>query len=229
LAAEIIENAKKQHRKILMEHESKSICLSYGIPVTNFKVAFSADEAVKFAQEIGFPVVLKILSPDIIHKSDVGGVMLNLKSVDDVEKGYSAIIESVRRNVPNANILGVTVQEMVPPSTEVIVGAIKDPQFGPVLMFGLGGVFVEVLQDVTFRVAPIKEKDAEEMVKEIKAYPLLKGFRGSPPANIDSIIRILVNTSKLVTENEEIAELDLNPIMVNEKGAKVVDARIILE
>jgi len=229
LAAEIIENAKKQHRKILMEHESKSICLSYGIPVTNFKVAFSADEAVKFAQEIGFPVVLKILSPDIIHKSDVGGVMLNLKSIDDVEKGYSAIIESVRRNVPNANILGVTVQEMVPPSTEVIVGAIKDPQFGPVLMFGLGGVFVEVLQDVTFRVAPIKEKDAEEMVKEIKAYPLLKGFRGSPPANIDSIIRILVNTSKLVTENEEIAELDLNPIMVNEKGAKVIDARIILE
>lgn len=229
MAAEIIENAKKQHRKILMEHESKSICLSYGIPVTNFKVAFSADEAVKFAQEIGFPVVLKILSPDIIHKSDVGGVMLNLKSIDDVEKGYSAIIESVRRNVPNANILGVTVQEMVPPSTEVIVGAIKDPQFGPVLMFGLGGVFVEVLQDVTFRVAPIKEKDAEEMVKEIKAYPLLKGFRGSPPANIDSIIRILVNTSKLVTENEEIAELDLNPIMVNEKGAKVIDARIILE
>lgn len=229
MAAEIIENAKKQHRKILMEHESKSICLSYGIPVTNFKVAFSVDEAVKFAQEIGFPVVLKILSPDIIHKSDVGGVMLNLKSIDDVKKGYSAMIESVRRNVPNANILGVTVQEMVPPSTEVIVGAIKDPQFGPVLMFGLGGVFVEVLQDVTFRVAPIKERDAEEMVKEIKAYPLLKGFRSNPPANIDSIIRILVNTSKLVTENEEIAELDLNPIMVNEKGAKVVDARIILE
>lgn len=146
-----------------------------------------------------------------------------------MRKAYNQIIENVKRSKPYAKILGVNVQEMALPSTEVIVGAIKDPQFGPTIMFGLGGIFVEVLKDVTFRVAPITEEDAKEMISEIKAYPILKGFRGAPPADIDAITRILVNTSRLIMEHQEIKELDLNPIIVYESGAKTVDARIILE
>jgi len=227
--SEIIAQALKEGRKFLLEHEAKAICQKYGIPVTKFKVASSVEEAVKFAEEIGYPVVLKIVSPDIIHKFDVGGVMLNLKSAEEVKNAYNQIIENVRKHKPNARILGVNVQEMAPPSTEVIVGAIKDPQFGPTIMFGLGGIFVEVLKDVTFRIAPITEEDAKEMISEIKAYPILRGFRGAPPADIEAITKILVNTSKLVMEHQEIKELDLNPIMVYKSGAKTVDARIILE
>ncbi|MCD6243565.1 acetate--CoA ligase family protein [Candidatus Bathyarchaeota archaeon] len=227
--SEIISKVRGEGRKFLLEPEAKAICMEYGIPVTKFKVASSEDEAVKFAEEIGYPIVLKIVSPDVIHKFDVGGVILNLKSAEEVRKAYNQIIENVRKHKPNARILGVTVQEMVPPSTEVIVGAIKDAQFGPTLMFGLGGIFVEVLKDVTFRIAPITEEEAKEMISEIKAYPILKGYRGNPPADIDSIAKILVNTSKLVIDHQEIKELDLNPIIVYESGAKTVDARIILE
>ena len=227
--SEIISKVRGEGRKFLLEPEAKAICMEYGIPVTKFKVASSEDEAVKFAEEIGYPIVLKIVSPDVIHKFDVGGVILNLKSAEEVRKAYNQIIENVRKHKPNTRILGVTVQEMVPPSTEVIVGAIKDAQFGPTLMFGLGGIFVEVLKDVTFRIAPITEEEAKEMISEIKAYPILKGYRGNPPADIDSIAKILVNTSKLVIDHQEIKELDLNPIIVYESGAKTVDARIILE
>ena len=227
--SEIISKVRGEGRKFLLEPEAKAICMEYGIPVTKFEVASSEDEAVKFAEEIGYPIVLKIVSPDVIHKFDVGGVILNLKSAEEVRKAYNQIIENVRKHKPNARILGVTVQEMVPPSTEVIVGAIKDAQFGPTLMFGLGGIFVEVLKDVTFRIAPITEEEAKEMISEIKAYPILKGYRGNPPADIDSIAKILVNTSKLVIDHQEIKELDLNPIIVYESGAKTVDARIILE
>ena len=227
--SEIITQALKEGRKFLLEHEAKALCLEYGIPVTKFKVASSAEEAVKFAEEIGYPVVLKIVSPDVIHKFDVGGVILNLKSAEEVRNAYNQIIENVKKNKPDAKILGVNVQEMAPPSTEVIVGAIKDPQFGPTIMFGLGGIFVEVLKDVTFRIAPITEEDAREMISEIKAYPILKGFRGAPPADTEAIVKILVNVSKLVMEHQEIKELDLNPIMVYRSGAKTVDARIILE
>jgi acyl-CoA synthetase (NDP forming) len=225
----IFMEVRKVGRKHLLEMEAKSVCMEYGIPVTRFKLAKSEAEAVKFAEEIGYPVVLKIVSPDILHKSDVGGVMLNLKDAKDVRKAYKQIMENVQKHKKDAEILGVLVQEMAPPSTEVIVGAIKDPQFGHALMFGLGGVFVEVLKDVTFRITPINEEEAREMISEVKAYPLLKGYRGMPPADIEAIIQILLNTSRLVSEHPEINELDLNPIMVYEKGAKTVDARIILE
>ena len=212
-----------------MENEAKTICMEYGIPVTKFKLAKSEAEVVKAAEEIGFPVVLKIVSPDIIHKSDVGGVVLNLKDVKEVKAAYRQIMENVKKHRKDAKIVGVIVQEMAPQSTEVIIGAIKDPQFGQTLMFGLGGVFVEILKDVTFRIAPITEEEAREMVTEIKAYPLLKGYRNQPPADIETIVEILLSTSKLVMDHPEIRELDLNPIMVYEKGAKTVDARIILE
>lgn len=219
----------KEGRKNLLENESKTVCLEYGIPVTKFELARNEAEAVKFAEKIGYPVVLKIVSPDILHKSDVGGVIVNLKNAKEVRNAYKQILQNVKTHNAKAKITGILVQEMAPSSTEIIVGAIKDPQFGPSIMFGLGGIFVEVLKDVTFRVAPITEDEAREMITEVKAYPLLKGYRNQPPADIDAIVKILLSTSKLVMEHQEIKELDLNPIMVYEKGAKTVDARIILE
>jgi len=225
----IISQARREGRKALLETEAKAVCMEYAIPVTTFKLAKSEEEAAEFAGQIGFPVVLKIVSPDIIHKSDVGGVMVNLKSAVEVRNAYGKILENAKKYNPAAKIVGVLVQEMAPQSTEVIVGAIKDPQFGQTLMFGLGGIFVELLKDVTFRVAPITQEDAHEMVIKVKAYPLLKGYRNTPPADIDAIINVLLNTSKLVMDYPEIKELDLNPIMAYEKGAKTVDARIILE
>jgi acyl-CoA synthetase (NDP forming) len=225
----IISQARREGRKALLETEAKAICMEYAIPVTTFKLAKSEEEATEFAGQIGFPVVLKIVSPDILHKSDAGGVMVNLKSAVEVQSAYGKILENAKKYNSAAKIVGVLVQEMAPQSTEVIVGAIKDPQFGQTLMFGLGGIFVELLKDVTFRVAPITQEDAHEMVMKVKAYPLLKGYRNTPPADIDAIISVLLNTSKLVMDYPEIKELDLNPIMAYEKGAKTVDARIILK
>jgi acyl-CoA synthetase (NDP forming) len=225
----IFEKARAEGRNFLLEHEAKTVCSEYGIPVTKLKIAKNAEEAAKFSEEIGYPTVLKIVSPDVLHKFDVGGVILNVNSREDARNAYNKIIENVKKHKPDAKINGILVQEMAPQSTEVIVGAIKDPQFGPTLMFGLGGIFVEVMKDVAFRIAPITEEDAKEMITEIKAYPILRGYRGQPPADIDIVAKILVNTSRLVMDHQEIKELDLNPVMVYEKGAKTVDARIILE
>jgi len=214
---------------VLLEPEAKLICVEYGVPVTEFKVAANEKEAEEYADEIGYPVVLKVVSPEIIHKSDAGGVMVNLRNRSDVSDAYRKILENVKKYDANARIVGVLVQEMAPQSTETIVGAIKDPQFGQTIMFGLGGIFVELLKDVSFRIAPITADDAREMITQLKAYPLLKGFRNSPPADIDALVSVLLSTSRLVMENPEIKELDLNPVLVYEKGAKTVDARIILE
>jgi acetyl-CoA synthetase (ADP-forming) len=203
--------------------------MDYDIPVTRFRLAKNEAEAVELSTSIGFPVVLKIVSADIIHKSDVGGVVVDIKNAKEVRNAYRQILDNVRKHNPSAKITGMLIQEMAPKGTEVIVGAIKDPQFGPAIMFGLGGIFVEVLKDVTFRVAPVTEDEAAEMIQEVKAYPLLKGYRNTPPSDLKAITKILVNTSKLMMDHLEIKELDLNPIMVYEKGAKTVDARIILE
>ena len=225
----VFSQVKKEGRKNLLESEAKIVCVDYGIPITKFELAKSEEEAVKSADKIGFPVVLKIVSPDIVHKSDVGGVALDLRDAGSVRDAYRRIMKNVKRHNARAKIAGMIVQEMAPAGTEVIVGAVKDPQFGPAMMFGLGGIFVEVLKDVTFRIAPIDEGEAREMISEVKAYPLLKGYRNLPPADIDAIVRILVDASRLVTDHEEIKELDLNPVLVYKRGAKTVDARIILE
>jgi acetyl-CoA synthetase (ADP-forming) len=227
--ARIFSQAAKEGRKSLLETEAKKICMEYDIPVTRFKLAKDEEEAAKYATAIGFPIVLKIVSPNIVHKSDVGGVIVGIKNLRDIRSDYRRIVNNVKKHNPDAKITGILVQEMAPSGTEVIVGSIKDPQFGPAIMFGLGGIFVEVLKDVTFRIAPVTEDEAAEMIGEVKAYPLLKGYRNTPPADLKAITKILVNTSRLVTEHPEIKELDLNPIMVYEKGAKAVDARIILE
>ena len=227
--SEIISKAYEESRKNLLESEAKSICQEYNIPVTRFKLAKSEDEAIKSAEEIGYPIVLKIVSSDIIHKSEVGGVILNLRSHKDITKAFKTIISNAKKHMPKARIVGVLVQEMAPSSTEVIVGAIKDNQFGPSVMFGLGGIFVEILKDVAFRVAPIIREEAEQMITEIKAYPVLKGYRNLPALDTTTVADIIFNTSKLVVDHQEIKELDLNPVMVYENGAKIVDARIILE
>jgi acetyl-CoA synthetase (ADP-forming) len=227
--SQIINQAIKEGRKALLEPEAKTICMEYGISVTKFKVASNKEESAKYADEIGYPVVLKIVSPDIIHKSDAGGVMVNLKTPAEVAAAYQKILENVKKYKPDANIVGVLVQEMAPQSTETIVGAIKDPQFGQTVMFGLGGIFVEIFKDVSFRIAPLTAEDAKEMITELKAYPLLKGYRNSPPADIDALVAILLNVSRLVMENPKIKELDLNPVLAYQTGAKAVDARIILE
>ena len=226
---EIFEKAKAEGRSFLLEYEAKTVCKEYGIPVTKLKIAKTAEEAAKFSEEIGYPTVLKIISPDVIHKFDVGGVILNVNSSEDAKNAYNKIVENVKKHKPDAKIDGVLVQEMAPSATEVIVGAIKDAQFGPTLMFGLGGTFVEIMKDVSFRIAPIKEDDARQMISEVKAYPILLGYRGQPPRDIDTIVKIILDTSRLVMEHQNIKELDLNPVIVYEKGAKTVDARIILE
>jgi len=215
----------------ILEPEAKEVCRQFQIPVPEFGVAVSKEEAVNLANKIGYPVVLKIISPQVIHKSDVGGVIIGLKSDVEVREAYDRIIERVRKKVPDARVEGVLVEKMYPSDVEVIVGMTKDPQFGPAIMFGLGGIFVEVLKDVSFRIVPVNEEDAREMIQEIKAYPILAGVRGKEQRDIDAIVKIILKVSELVSRYKQINQLDLNPIFVYEKGkgAVAVDARIILE
>ena len=225
----IFDQVKKEGRSILTEFESKKILKQAGISVIETKLAKTQKEAVSLSQKMGFPVVLKITSPDVIHKSDSGGVKLSINSVAEVKKAYDEILKKIRKQYPDAMIHGVSVQKMARPGTEVIVGSSKDPQFGPVIMFGLGGIFVELLKDVSFRVIPVERRDAQEMIKEIKGYPLLQGYRGKEPANISALVEIILKISKLIEENPQIKELELNPILVYKNKAVAVDARIILE
>jgi acetate---CoA ligase (ADP-forming) subunit beta len=225
----IIDHAKKDGRTALLEPEAKTICAEYGISVNRFDTAKTEGEAVAHAEKVGYPVVMKIVSQDIIHKSEAGGVVVNVKSAAEVEAGFRKIMENAKKYKPDARIEGVLVQEMAPQGIEVIVGAVKDPQFGQTVMFGLGGIFVELLKDVNFRIAPLTAQDAKEMITSLKAYPLLNGYRGQKPADINALADIIVNVSRLVMEQPAIKELDLNPVMAYPVGAKTVDARIILE
>lgn len=212
---------------VLTEHESKKLLAKYGIAVTKESIAKNADEAYTIASQIGTPVAMKISSPDISHKSDVGGVELNIAAID-AKATYDKIISRIKKAVPDARIEGILVQQMAPPGHEVIVGLKKDAQFGHALMFGLGGIFVEVYKDVSFRVAPIGIKEALNMISEIKGYPILKGIRGRKPADIDAIARVLVSVSEMA-EKEKIIELDINPLIAGETGAIAVDARAMIE
>jgi len=216
-------------QNLLTEVESKELLKKAGIPVIETKLARSKKEAISISKEIGFPVVLKVSSPDVIHKSDSGGVKLGLANATQVGKAFSEIISSVKKAYPKAQIQGVSVQLMASSGVEVIVGMSKDPQFGPVLMFGLGGVFVEVLKDVSFRIVPVTERDAREMIKEIKGYPILEGYRGQKPANIPALEKLIIKVSQFVEKNPQIKELDLNPVFAYPDKAVAVDARIILE
>jgi acyl-CoA synthetase (NDP forming) len=216
-------------QNLLTEVESKELLKKAGIPVVEAKLAQSKKEAISLSKEMGFPVVLKISSSDVVHKSDSGGVKLGLTNATQVGKAYSEIISSVKQAYPEAQIQGVSVQPMAPSGVEVIVGMSKDPQFGPVLMFGLGGILVEVLKDVSFRIVPVTERDAREMIREIKGYPILEGYRGQKPASISALEKLIVKVSQFVEKNPQIKELDLNPIFAYPDKAVAVDARIILE
>ncbi len=220
---------RKEGRLVLTEFESKRFLKQGGIPVIETKLARTPTEAVLISQRIGFPVALKINAPDIVHKSDSGGVKLSLNRASEVRNAYREIIDGVRKKYPSSSIQGVSVQKMAKPGTEVIVGASKDPQFGPVIMFGLGGIFVEVLKDVSFRIIPLSRKDAQEMIEEIRGYPLLKGYRGKEPVDIPALTEIILKISHLMEQHPEIKELELNPILAYRKGALGLDARIILE
>jgi len=226
--ASIIDRAKTDGRKILTEVESKDILEEAGIPTARARLATTADEAVAAAREVGFPVALKIVSPDITHKSDVGGVKLNLSTPDEAKAAFDEIVAAAKKAQPDAKIDGVSVQKMARPGIEVIMGMSQDAQFGPVLMFGLGGILVEVLKDVSFRLVPITPRDARQMVQEIKGRPLLEGYRGQEPADVEALEKLLLRLSDFIEKHPEIAELDLNPIFAYKDGAVAVDARIIL-
>ena len=225
----IFDKVRKEGRSILTEFESKKILKQVGISVVEARLAKNQKEVVSMSRKTGFPVVLKIISPDVVHKTDSGGVKLSLKNVSEVKKAYHEILEAVGKQYPDAVIHGVSVQKMVRPGTEVIVGTSKDPQFGPVIMFGLGGIFVEILKDVSFRIVPVNRKDAQEMTEEIKGYALLRGYRGKEPANIPALVEIILRVSNFIHENPQIKELELNPVFAYEDRALAVDARIILE
>jgi acyl-CoA synthetase (NDP forming) len=225
----MIDQVRKKGRLMLTEFESKRLLKQAGIPVVETKLAMTPKQAVSISQKMGFPVALKIASPDVVHKSDSGGVKLSLSNAAEVKKAYDEILKKVRKQYPGAAVHGVSVQKMVRPGTEVIVGTTKDPQFGPVIIFGLGGVFVELLKDVSFRIVPVKRKDAQEMIQEIKGYPLLKGYRGKEPASLPALVGVILRVSKFIEQNPQIKELDLNPIFAYRDKAVAVDARIILE
>lgn len=224
----LIKRAKTEKRSLL-ETEAKKLLREYKIPVPDFKLIKSEDEIAGLAKEINFPIVMKIVSPDIIHKTDAGGVKLNIKDEKEAKLAYQGIISKAKKYNKEAKISGAIVYTMVPQGTEIIIGMMKDPHFGPVIMFGLGGIFVEVLKDISFRILPIEERDTRRMITEIKGYEILKGIRGETPRDIQAIEEVLMKVSKLTMENPEINEIDLNPVFVFNKGLHVVDARIILK
>ncbi len=226
---QITNTVKGGSRTILTETEAKELLSQAGISVVDTRLATSKEEAISISKQLGFPVVLKIASPDITHKSDAGGIELGLKTSKQVGKAYDDILAATSQKHPQAVIYGVSVQKMLRPGVEVIIGMTKDAQFGPVLMFGLGGILVEILKDVSFRIVPLGRRDAREMIKEIKGYPLLEGYRGQEPVDVSYLEELLLKVSQFVEKNPEIKELDINPIFAYGDGAVAVDARVILE
>lgn len=226
--AQILSKARDEKRTVLTEIEAKQILGEAGIQCTPTVLATTREEAVAKSEEIGYPVVLKVSSVDISHKSDAGGVKVNLADKVAVEEAYDEIMRSCRAYDSSADIEGVAVQGMATIGTEIIMGMIKDASFGPVVMFGLGGVLVEVLKDVSFRIVPIDTADAQEMTSEIQGKKLLDGYRGQDPADVAYLQEILVKLSDFVNATPGIEEIDMNPVFAYKDGAVVVDARIIL-
>jgi acetyl-CoA synthetase (ADP-forming) len=227
-AGEIIENVLASGRKILLPDEAMDIIKSSGISAPVYALAKTANEALTVAKAMGFPVVLKIVSPDVLHKSDVGGVVVGVENDKEVERNYNEIMNNLVKKVPDANIMGMLVEKQVPTTTEVIVGGIRDEQFGPTVMFGLGGIFVELFKDVVFRIAPVTETEALEMIEEIKGYSVLNGYRGTEKLDIQKLSKTIVTVSELISDIGEIKEVELNPLLVYTEGVTAVDARIII-
>jgi len=223
--SEFIKQKTDAGQKVLTEFESKELLEEIGIKIPAQRLTSGKDETLAAADEIGFPVVMKLMAEDIVHKSDTGAVKLNIKTREDAEKAFNELME-----IPAESEKKISVQAMAEePITELIIGMTTDPQFGPALMFGIGGILVELLEDVSFRIAPITEYDAKEMINEIKGFPLLDGYRGKPKADINAIVDTLMKISDFVVEHEEIYEMDLNPVFIYKDDLICVDARIILK
>lgn len=224
----IFNSCRKEKRFELGESESRKVLEAYKIRVPQAVTAKDIGAAKEFTKKVGYPVVLKIDSPDILHKTDIGGIKVGIRNDSELEAGFNEIINSVKAKKPDANIRGISIQEMIMDKQETIIGLNKDPQFGPVIMFGLGGIYVEILKDVSFRIAPITESDARDMIEEIKTIKLLKGVRGAKPSDINSIVEILLKISQLVTDFPEIMEMDINPLFVKAEGSGSIagDVRI---
>lgn len=225
----IFAEIRRQGRTIATEVESKQLLNRAGIPVVETLQARTQKEAIHLGLEMGLPVAMKVISPDITHKSDAGAVKLGLNSVEEIKRAYKQIMRSVRKLHPGAKLEGVSVQKMARPGREIIIGMSKDPQFGPLLMFGIGGIMVEVMKDVAFRLVPLTRRDAREMILEIKGYPLLTGFRGAEPVDVGFLEKLLLKVSALIEQHPEMKEFDLNPVIAYKDGAVVVDSRIMLE
>jgi len=226
----ILKEASSKGQINLAEFEARKVISAYGIPIPKSRLASSAQEAVEAASEIGWPVAMKVASPDILHKSDIGAVKLGIITAEEVRDAFDLITMRTKRYMPEAKVLGVSVQQMVTEGKEVILGMTRDPQFGPLILFGLGGIYVEVLKDISFRVAPLSEYDAKEMIQEIRSYHLLSGIRGERPAEIDSIVEALLRVSQLAMDFPQIVELDINPLKVREpgQGAIAIDVRLTI-
>jgi acetyltransferase len=227
---DLFKKVRAAGRVAIADFEARQIMTAYGLPIPQSEIAESPEAAVEIARKIGFPVVLKIASPDILHKTDIGGVKVGLRNAEEVRDAFELIVYRAQRYVPDANILGCLVQEMAPAGMEVLVGMNRDPQFGPLVTFGLGGIYVETLKDVTFRVAPFSIQEAEEMLTEIRAHALLDGVRGQPPVDKQAIVETLLRVGQLVQDFPEIAELDINPLIAYSQGegAIAIDMRVIL-
>src|ERR1700730_5473153 len=225
----ILDAVKADKRTSLTAPEGKLVCDAYGIPVPKEAVAKSAGEAAKVASDMGFPVVMKIISPDILHKTEAGGVMVGVKTAADVEKNYATILANAKKYKSDAKIEGIQVQQMLLGGQEVIVGAVTDGSFGKLVAFGLGGVLVEILKDITFRLAPATRDDALSMLDGIAAAHILKGVRGADPVNRDALETMIRNVSQLVADYPEITEMDLNPVFATKDGAIAADVRIVVD
>jgi len=228
LAAEIFTKSKGEDRKVLTVYESKKALEREDFPVNKFELARSKDEALEIAQSLGFPLVAKIVSAQIVHKTDIGGIVVGIRDQDELIEAYDRITAATQEQAPEAKVDGILLEQMVTDGVEIIIGSTIDPVFGRILMFGLGGVFVEVLKDVSFRLVPLTRYDAKEMIEEIKAAKVLDGFRGRPPTDKDAIVDLILKTADFLQAHDDITELDLNPVFALEKGVSIVDARIIL-
>ena len=226
---EIIQNALKEGRNVLLESEAKKLLKLHGAPVTNDYLAKNAEDAVTYAHKIEGPVAMKIVSPEILHKSDIGGVLLNIKTDDDIRAAFEQIVGNAASYFPNADIRGVLIAPMAKKGVEIIIGTKIDDQFGPIIMYGLGGILVEIVKDISTRVLPISPRSARKMIEETKSYPILNGVRGEPPYDKKALQKMLLLCSELIESYPQIHEMDLNPIIVYENGISVVDARIILK
>src|SRR6201991_4870830 len=225
----ILDQAKAAGREALTAPEARGVCEAYGITIPKEGVATSADEAAKLAAGIGFPVVMKIVSPQILHKPEAGGVIVGVKSAEHAKEAYSNIVANARKYDAKAEILGVQVQQMLAGGQEVIIGAVTDPAFGKLVAFGLGGVLVEVLKDITFRLAPVDRTEALSMLDGIQAAAILKGVRGAPPVDREALSDLIVKVSQLVDAVPEIVELDLNPVFARTDGAIAADVRVVVD